>query len=111
MNQEWTEAEPHPEGGIVPAHWQSFCDDCITEELAADEANLCQQTVCDLHNPEEPAEDLPRWTVYAEGEVGSVLKLIYELSFSKIGFRIKFINVDVRSPGKPTTLVLRITYA
>jgi len=71
MIQEWTEAEPHPEGGIVPAHWQSFCDDCLTEELAAEEANLCEQTECNLHNPEEPAEDLPKWTVYAEGEIGS----------------------------------------
>ena len=45
-----------------------------------------------------------------EGKPGSVLKLIYELSFSKEGFRINFVRVDARFPGKPATLVIRITY-
>ena len=57
---------------------------------------------------EENREEL---AITAEGEAGSVLKLIYELSFSKEGFRIKFVSVDVRFPGKPATLVIRITYA
>jgi hypothetical protein len=57
---------------------------------------------------EENREEL---AITAEGEVGSVLKLIYELSFSKDGFRINFINVDARFSGRPATLVIRITYA
>ena len=56
----------------------------------------------------EASEEL---ALTAEGEIGSVLKLIYELSFSKEGFRINFISVDARFPGKPATLVIRITYA
>ena len=57
---------------------------------------------------EENREEL---AITAEGEAGSVLKLIYELSFSKKGFRINFASVDVRFPGKPATLVIRIIYA
>lgn len=57
---------------------------------------------------EENREEL---AITAEGEVGSVSKLIYELSFSKEGFRIKFVSVDARSSGRPATLVIRITYA
>ncbi|MCK5153880.1 MAG: hypothetical protein KAQ93_05930 [Spirochaetales bacterium] len=49
--------------------------------------------------------------ITAEGELGSVLKLIYDLSFSKEGFRINFISVDARFRGRPATLVIRITYA
>ncbi len=47
----------------------------------------------------------------AEGSIGNILKLIYDLSFSKDWFRIIFINVDTILPGKPATLVLRVTYA
>lgn len=57
---------------------------------------------------EENREEL---AITAEGETGSILKLIYELSFSKEGFRINFVSVDARFPGKPATLVIRITYA
>ncbi len=56
---------------------------------------------------EENREEL---VVTGEGEAGSILKLIYEISFSKEGFRINFISVDARFPGKPATLVIRITY-
>ncbi len=56
---------------------------------------------------EENKEEL---AITAEGEAGSILKLIYELSFSKEGFRINFVRVDARFPGKPATLVIRITY-
>lgn len=57
---------------------------------------------------EENREEL---AITAEGETGSVLKLIYELSFSKEGFRINFVSIDARFPWKPATLVIRITYA
>ncbi len=57
---------------------------------------------------EENREEL---AITAEGELGSVLKLIYELSYSKEGFLIIFISVDARFRGRPATLVIRITYA
>lgn len=57
---------------------------------------------------EENREEL---AITAEGELGSVLKLIYELSFSKEGFRIKFVSIGARFPGRPAALVIRITYA
>jgi len=57
---------------------------------------------------EEANEEL---AVTAEGEPGSVLKLIYELSFSEEGFSINFVNVNARFPGQPATMVIRITYA
>ena len=57
---------------------------------------------------EENKEEL---AITAEGEVGSVLKLIYELSFSKEEFNINFISVDARFSGKPAILVIRISYA
>ena len=57
---------------------------------------------------EENREEL---ALTAEGEIGFVLKLIYDLSFTKEGFRIKFISVDARFPGQPATIVIRITYA
>ncbi len=49
--------------------------------------------------------------ISAEGKPGSILKLIYDLSFSKEDYRINFISVDTRFPGKPAALVIRITYA
>ena len=57
---------------------------------------------------EENREEL---ALTAKGEAGSILKLIYELSFSKEEFRINFVNVNVGFQGKPVTLVIRITYA
>jgi hypothetical protein len=57
---------------------------------------------------EENREEL---AITAEGEIGSVLKLFYELSFSKEEFRINFVYVDARFRGRPATLVIRITYA
>ena len=57
---------------------------------------------------EENREEL---ALTAEGEIGSILKLIYELSFSMSRFRINFVSVDARFSGKPATLVIRITYA
>lgn len=57
---------------------------------------------------EENREEL---TITAEGEVGSVLKLIYDLSFSKEEFRINFISLNASSSGKPATLIIRISYA
>jgi len=56
---------------------------------------------------EENREEL---VLTAEGEMSFVLKLIYDLSFSKEGFYITFISVDTRSTGQPAALVLRITY-
>ena len=47
----------------------------------------------------------------AEGEIGSILKLIFDLSFSQNQFRINYITVDAKLSGKPATLIIRITYA
>lgn len=58
-------------------------------------------------NNKESREEL---AITAEGEIGSVLKLIFDLSFSDEGFRINFISVDARFPGKPASLVFRISY-
>ena len=57
---------------------------------------------------EENREEL---VITAKGEIGSVLKLIYDLSFSKEGFRIGFASVDAGLPGKPAGIVIRISYA
>lgn len=57
---------------------------------------------------EENKEEL---ALTAEGKLGSILKLIYDLSYSQNGFRINFISVDAKTPGKPATIVIRITYA
>jgi hypothetical protein len=57
---------------------------------------------------EENREEL---SVTAEGDIGSVLKLIYKFSSSKEEFRINFVSVDARVSGRPATLVIRITYA
>ena len=57
---------------------------------------------------EENKEEL---ALTAEGKLGSILKLIYDLSYSQNGFRINFISVDAKTPGKPATIIIRITYA
>ncbi len=57
---------------------------------------------------EENREEL---ALTAEGKPGSIIKLIYELSFSKKGYRINFVKIDAKSPGEQSTLVIRITYA
>ena len=59
----------------------------------------------------EDEENREELAVTAKGEIGSVLKLIFDLSFSEEGFRINFISVDARFPGKPASFVIRITYA
>ena len=64
-----------------------------------------------LEGEEANKETREELAINAEGDADSILKLIYELSFSKEGFLIDFISVDVRFPGKPATLVIRITYA
>lgn len=64
-----------------------------------------------LEGEETNKETREELVVTGEGEIDSVLKLIYDLSFSKEGFRIKFISVDARSPERPAALVIRITYA
>jgi hypothetical protein len=56
---------------------------------------------------EENREEL---VLTGEGPPGSVLKLIYELSFSKSSFRFNFVSIDARFPGEPAILVIRITY-
>ena len=57
---------------------------------------------------EENKEEL---ALTAEGKLGSILKLIYDLSYSQNCFRINFISVDAKPPGKLATIVIRITYA
>ncbi len=64
-----------------------------------------------LEGEETNKENREELTITAEGELGSVLKLIYELSFSKEGYLINFISVDARFRGRLATLVIRITYA
>ncbi len=64
-----------------------------------------------LEGEETNKEIREELVITAEGEIGSVLKLIYELSFSKEGFRINFISVDTRFRGRPATIVIRIIYA
>lgn len=59
----------------------------------------------------EGEENRQELALTAEGEIGNILKLIYDISFSKKWFRIIFINVDAKLPGKPASLVMRITYA
>jgi len=63
-----------------------------------------------LEGEEANKEISEELAVTAEGDVGSVLNLIYELSFSEEGFSINFVSVNARFPGQPATLVIRITY-
>ena len=49
--------------------------------------------------------------ITAEGKTGSLLKFIYELSFSEEGFCINFVSVDARFSGRPAILIIRIIYA
>ncbi len=57
---------------------------------------------------EENREEL---ALSGEGNPGSVLELIYEISSSEKRFRINFLTVDAQLPGKPAFLVIRIRYA
>jgi len=59
-------------------------------------------------NKKETREEL---VITAEGETAAVLKLIYDLSFSKEELRIKFVSVNAGFPGRPAAFVIRVTYA
>ena len=77
-------------------------------EMTEDVLGLLEQNRIKVISYRLEGEEL---AITAEGEIGSVLKLFYELSFSKEEFRINFVSVDTRFRGRPATLVIRITYA
>ncbi len=58
----------------------------------------------------EDEGDREELAMTAEGEIGSILKFIYELSFSKEDFRINFISINTEFSGNPAALVIRISY-